>query len=106
VIGAGQKFLTWVGPGQFFVAQVGSGRVNHLWFGVGFGKFPLKCLIFQIFSLRVKKNLFRLGQKAPELKAGRHLIYCGSKVSSGRVGSGLIFLYFKVGQVCSFPDGK
>jgi len=31
--------------------------VSHLWIGSGFGKFPLKCQIFQFFCLRVKKNL-------------------------------------------------
>jgi len=41
-MGPDQKFLTRVGSGQFFVARVGSGRVSHLWFGLEFGKFPLK----------------------------------------------------------------
>jgi len=63
------------------------GRVSHLWFGFEFGKFPLKMSNFSIFSLRVKKNIFGSGRKVPGLKAGRPLIYCGSKVSSGRVGS-------------------
>jgi len=40
VMGPGKKFLT--GSGQFFVARVGSGRVSHLWFGLEFGKLPLK----------------------------------------------------------------
>jgi len=42
VMGLGQKFLTWVGSDQFFVAQVGSGQVSYLWFKFEFGKFPLK----------------------------------------------------------------
>jgi len=58
----------------------GSGWVSHLWFGFEFGKFPLKMSNFSIF--------FLLGQKVPRSKAGLPLIYCGSKVSSGRVGSG------------------
>jgi len=74
-----------MGPGQFFVARVGSGRVSHLWFGLEFGKFPLKTSNFSFFSLRVKKNCFGLGRKVPGSKPGRPLIYCGSKVSSGRV---------------------
>jgi len=45
---------------------------------------------FSIFSLRVKKNCFGSGQKVPGSKLGRPLIYCGSKVSLGRVGSGPI----------------
>jgi len=31
------------------------GWVSHLWFGSGFGKFPLKIPNFLIFTLRVKK---------------------------------------------------
>jgi len=64
------------------VAQVGLGRVSHLWFGVDFGKFPLKMSNFSIFfpSDQNKSLLVRS-------KAGWPLIYCGSKVSSGRVGS-------------------
>jgi len=61
------------------------GRVSHLWFGLEFGKFPLKMSNFSIFFLRVKKNLFGSGQKVPGSKAGWPLIYCGSKVSLGRV---------------------
>jgi len=67
------------------------GQVSHPWFG--FGKFPLKKSNFSIFSLGVKKNIFRLGQKVPQSKAGRPLIYCGSKISSGRVRAHLYFLH-------------
>jgi len=72
-----------MGPGQKFLTQVGSifcglGRVSHLWFGFEFGKFPLKMSNFSFFSLRV-------GRKVPGSKLGRPLIYCGSKVSLGRV---------------------
>jgi len=38
---------------------------------------------FSIFCPSVKKNLFGSGQKVPGSEAGRPLIYCGSKVSSG-----------------------
>jgi len=70
-MGSGQKFLTWVGPGQFLVARVGSGWVSHLWFGFGFGKFPLKRSNFSIFALWVKRNLFGLGQKCPRVGLGQ-----------------------------------
>jgi len=41
---------------------------------------------FSIFFLSgQKKNLFGSGQKVPGSKAGRPLIYCGSKVSSGQI---------------------
>jgi len=62
-MGLGQKFLTRVGPGQFFVAQVESGQVSHLWFKFGFGKFPLK----------IPKFSFGLSQKVPWSKMGRRL---------------------------------
>jgi len=72
-------------PGQKFLTPVGLGWVSHLWFGLEFGKFPLKMSNFSIFSLRIKNNCFGSGPKAPRSKPGRPLIYCGSKVSSGRV---------------------
>jgi len=40
---------------------------------------------FSIFALGVKKNCFGLGGKVPGSKLGQLIIYCGSKVSSGRV---------------------
>jgi len=51
---------------------------------VEFGKFPLKMSNFSIFFPLDQKNVF-LGWKVCGLKAGRPLIYCGAKVSSGRV---------------------
>jgi len=42
--------IFWPSLGQFLLLVLG--RVNHLWFGFGFGKFPLKYQIL-IFSLRV-----------------------------------------------------
>jgi len=71
-----------MGPGQNFLTRVGSGLVSHLWFGLEFGKFPLKMSNFQFFSPRVKK--IASGQKVPGSKPGQPLIYCGSKVSSGQ----------------------
>jgi len=64
-----------------------SGQVRHLCFGLGIGKFPLKITNFSIFSLPVKK-LFGPVQKVTRSKTGGPLIYCGSKVCSGQVGSG------------------
>jgi len=76
-----------MGLSQNFLTRVGSGWVSHLWYGFEFVKFPLK---MSIFSHQVKKNLFGSGRKVPGSMAGWPLIYCGSKVSLGRVGSGPI----------------
>jgi len=49
----------WPTSGQFLLlrsGRVGLGWVSHLWFGVGFGKFPLKIPNFSIFSPLDKKN--------------------------------------------------
>jgi len=43
---------------------------------------------FSSFSPVGQKNLFRSDQKVPGSKLSRRLIYRGSKVSSGWVGSG------------------
>jgi len=75
VRGLGQKNLTWVG--SIFCCL---GWDSHLWFE--FRKFPLQVSNFSIFSPS--------GQKVPGTKKGWPLIYCGSKVCSGRVESGLI----------------
>jgi len=88
VMGPGLKIFTWVGS-----IFCGSGQVGSVIWGLGlnFKNFPLKCQIFQFFSLRIKKNCFGSGRKVPGSKPGRHLIYCGSKASSeARVGSGPI----------------
>jgi len=89
-MGPGQKFLTRVGSGRVNFLWVGSGRVSHLWFGFEFQKFPLKMSKFSIFFPLGQKKLLRVGRKVPGSKPGQPLIYCGSKVSSGRVGSGPI----------------
>jgi len=72
------------------ILAMGSGRVrlgwvSHFWFEFKFGKFPLK---MSNFFPSNKKIIFGSGQKVPGSKGGRPLIYCRSKVSSGRVGSG------------------
>jgi len=76
-MGPGQKFLTWVRSGLFFVARVGSLLV---WVWVL--KISLKDSKF--FPLG-QKNLFESGQKVTRSKTGQPLIYCESKVCSGRV---------------------
>jgi len=57
------------------------GWVSHLWFGVDFGKFPLKMSNFSKFSVQIKKNIFGSSQKVLASKAGWPLIYYGSKKS-------------------------
>jgi len=69
----------------------GSGLVSHL--GFGFGKFPLEMSNVSIFFPSGPKNLFGSGQKVPGSKADQPLIYCGSKVSSGLVGSLVKFIF-------------
>jgi len=93
------------------MAQVGSGRVSHLWFGFELGKFPLKMSNFSIFFPSDQKNLFRSGQKVLRSRVGRPLIYCGSKVSLGQGPSlentdGQKILNLKHFQTHSFPNEK
>jgi len=61
-------------------------RINSC-FVLGLENFPQKS---QFFPSDHKKNLFRSGQKVPRSKTGWLLIYCRSKVCSGRVSSGPI----------------
>jgi len=86
-MGLGQNFLTRVGSIFCCSGWVGSDIYG---LGLNFENFPLKRQIFQLFSLRVKKNCFGSGRKVPRSKSGWPLIYCRSKVSSGRVRSGPI----------------
>jgi len=58
-----------MGPGEIFLTQAGSGSLSHFWFGLGFGKFPLKNQIFPFFSFLVKKSL-RVGSKSTRVKGG------------------------------------
>jgi len=87
-----------MGPGQKILIQVGPifcclGRISHLWFGFGFGKYPLKISNSAIFSLRVKK--ISSGQKVTGSRMGQLLIYCVSKLYLGRFGSGPISINIK-----------
>jgi len=60
-----------------------SGRVSHLWFGLEFGKFPLKMSNFSIFSLRVGSESTRV-----KAKSASYLLWVKSKLGSGRVKLG------------------
>jgi len=63
--------------GQYFMARVGSGQLFMVWVSI-WKISPKNIKFFNLFSSS-QKNLF-----------GLFLIYCGSKVSSGWVGSGPI----------------
>jgi len=65
MFGSGQKILTRVRSGQFFVAQAGS--AIHI-LGLGLEISPKKVKFFSFFPSG-KKNLFGLGQKVPGSKA-------------------------------------
>jgi len=88
-MGPGQKILTRVGSN--FLA-LGLGRVSHLWFGYGFGKFPLKMSNFSSFCPSGQKKVIGLGQKVPGPEPSQPLIYCGSMICSGRVRAHLYSL--------------
>jgi len=72
----------------FDAGRVGSnfcclGQVGSAIFGLGMDleNFPQKCQIFQFFALRLKKMSLGQVEKYP----GWPLIYCWSKVCSGRI---------------------
>jgi len=46
------------------------GRVSHLWFRFGLGKFPLKIPNFPIFFLSGQKKLLQVGSKSTRVKDG------------------------------------
>jgi len=73
VMGPGQKLFTQVGS-----IFCGSGQVRHLWFGLEFGKYPLKMSKFSIF--------FPSGQKRTRLKGGSasYLLRVKSKLGEGQ----------------------
>jgi len=66
------------------------GRVSHLWFGFGFGKFPLKIPNFEFFSFRVKKY-HRVGSKGTRVIDGlaSHPLRAKSMLRSDRVSAHL-----------------
>jgi len=74
-MGPSKKCLTLVESGQFFLACV----------GFGFGKSPLKFPNVSIFSHRIKKNLFVLGQKVSGSENGLGSNLLQVKVCSDRV---------------------
>jgi len=65
-----------MGPGQKFLTRIGSGQPIMVWVRI-WKISPKNVKFFNFFP-------FGLGQKVPGSKPGRPLIYCGSKVSSGR----------------------
>jgi len=84
--GSGSKIFDpgWVG--SIFVARVGSGWVSHLWFGLEFGKFPLKMSNFSIFFPSGKKKLLRVGSESTWVRAGSasYLLQVKSKLGAGQ----------------------
>jgi len=82
-----------MGWGQIFLTQVVSGRVSHLW--LGFGKFSPQNFKFFNFSLRIKKNLFGLGQEVSESKSGQPHIYCRSGQSPSLLRGSLPNICFR-----------
>jgi len=57
--------------GQVKFLLLGLGRVSHLWFGYGFGKFPLKMSNFSIFCPSgQKKKCQRVRSKSMRVRAG------------------------------------
>jgi len=68
-----------MGPGQTFLTRVGSGQPFMVWVWI-WKISPNNVKFFNFLS-------FGSGRKVPWLEAGWPLFYCGSKVSSGRVGS-------------------
>jgi len=85
MMGPGQNFLTRVGSIFCGSGQVGSG--SNLWFGLEFGKFPLKMSNFSIFFPSGQKKLLRVGSESTRVKAGSasYLLRVKSKLGSGRV---------------------
>jgi len=61
-------------------------RVSHLWFGLEFGKFPLKMSNFSIFFPSGQKKLLRVGSESTRVKAGlaSYLLRVKSKLGSSQ----------------------
>jgi len=69
-------------------------------------KISPKNVKFSNFSLRVKKSCFGSGRKVPGSQPGRPLIYCGPKVSSGRVRAHLycnVYRFFHTSTADKVP---
>jgi len=97
-----QKKSLWVGPKstqvkatkiKWEVISVGSGsnnfdpgQVSHLWFGFGFGKFPLKISNFSIFFPSGQKKSLWVGPKSTQVKDGStsYLLQVKSMLGSGQ----------------------
>jgi len=104
------QLQTWalvMGPGLFFVARVGSGRVSHLWFGFEFGKFPIKMSNFSIFFPSGQKKSLQVGSKNIWVKGGSasYFLRVKSKLRLGQGPSllGTISFSEQVFPKCTFP---
>jgi len=89
--GSGSKIFDPGRVGSIFcgLGQVGSGQPFMVWARIRKIS-PKNVKLFNFFPFGIQKNCFGSGRKVPGSKPGQPLIYCGSKVSSGRVGSGPI----------------
>jgi len=90
--GSGSKFFDPGRAGRLIFSssgQVGTNRLSHLWFGFGFGKFPLKTLKNLIFFPFGSKQI-SLGRvkKYPDQRRVSLLYIKGQKYA--KVGSGHI----------------
>jgi len=65
--GSGSKIFD---PGQVDFLWLGLGRVIHLWFEFGFGKFLLKMSNFSIFFPFGQKKSLPVGSKSTRIKGG------------------------------------
>jgi len=83
-MGPAQNLLTWVGSIFCCLGQVGLGQPSLVWVW----KISPKTNKFFNFLPFESKKQFGSGQKVSGSKARRPLIYCGSKVCSGRFRSG------------------
>jgi len=65
------------------------GWVSHLWFGLEFGKLPLKTSNFSIFFPSGQKKLLRVGLESTRVRAGSasYLLRVKSKLGSGLLAS-------------------
>jgi len=80
-----------MGPGQKFLL-LGSRRVSHLWFGYGFGNFPLKMSNFLVFCPSGQKKCHCVGSKSTQVRArsASYLLWVKGMFGSGRVSAHLL----------------